>query len=70
MESTKKELDQAVKTQSAEKKYNKSVEKNDPTDVQKGLHDNMVWEQTKSYKLGCETTAASNQPPSEKKKNP
>ena len=49
MESTKKELDQAVKTQSAEKKYNKSVEKNDPTDVQKGLHDNMVWEQTKSY---------------------
>lgn len=65
------ELVQAEKTESAIEQYQESVKKDAPTDIQKEMHDTMVWEETKSYMLACATTASSNQaPPEEKQAKP
>ncbi|CAF1462489.1 unnamed protein product [Adineta ricciae] len=52
------ELNQATKTENAKTKYEDSVKQNAPSNVQKDLHDNKVWEETKSHALAHATNEA------------
>ncbi len=53
-------MDQARTTEAAKTQYNNSVQQNAPVNVQKNLHDTMVWEETKFHALGLATTEAAN----------
>lgn len=61
-------MDQATKIQDAEKRYDQGVKQDASAGEMKKLHDEKVWEQTKSHVCGLASSEAAKKALEEQKK--